>query len=49
MTPDFAAKLGAAYASTLPRGATIVLARDTFRASRMIKHGFMAGVLSTGN
>jgi mannose-1-phosphate guanylyltransferase/phosphomannomutase len=48
MTSDFAAKLGAAYASTLPRGATIVLARDTFRASRMIKHGFMAGVLSTG-
>ncbi|MCS6923029.1 MAG: mannose-1-phosphate guanyltransferase [Fimbriimonadales bacterium] len=48
MTPDLATKLGAAYASTLPRGSTIVLARDTFNASRMIKHAFMAGVLSTG-
>ncbi|MCS6919812.1 MAG: mannose-1-phosphate guanyltransferase [Fimbriimonadales bacterium] len=48
MTPDLATKLGAAYASTLPRGAAIVLARDTFKASRMIKHAFMSGVLSTG-
>ncbi|GIV09053.1 MAG: nucleotidyltransferase [Fimbriimonadales bacterium] len=48
MTPDLATKLGAAYASTLPRGSTMVLARDTFKASRMIKHAFMAGVLSTG-
>ncbi|GIV11611.1 MAG: nucleotidyltransferase [Fimbriimonadales bacterium] len=48
MTPDLATKLGAAYASTLPRGTTMVLARDTFKASRMIKHAFMAGVLSTG-
>ncbi|MCS7300256.1 MAG: mannose-1-phosphate guanyltransferase [Fimbriimonadales bacterium] len=48
MTPDLATKLGAAYASTLPRGSTIVLARDTFKASRMIKHAFMAGVISTG-
>lgn len=48
ITPDLATKLGAAYASTLPRGSTIVLARDTFKASRMIKHAFMAGVLSTG-
>lgn len=48
MTSDLATKLGAAYASTLPRGSTIVLARDTFKASRMIKHAFMSGVLSTG-
>lgn len=48
ITPDLATKLGAAYASTLPRGSTIVLARDTFKVSRMIKHAFMAGVLSAG-
>ncbi|MCW5934521.1 MAG: mannose-1-phosphate guanyltransferase [Fimbriimonadia bacterium] len=48
VTPELATKLGAAYGSTLQRGATIVLARDTFKVSRMIKHAFMSGVLSTG-
>ncbi|MCX7687006.1 MAG: mannose-1-phosphate guanyltransferase [Fimbriimonadales bacterium] len=48
MTPDLATKLGAAYGSTLPRGSTVVLSRDTFKVSRMIKHAFMAGLLSAG-
>ncbi len=48
MTPELASKLGSAYGSTLPRGSTIVLARDTLKASRMIKHAFMSGVLATG-
>jgi mannose-1-phosphate guanylyltransferase/phosphomannomutase len=48
MTPDLATKLGAAYGSSLARGSTVVVARDPFRASRMIKRAFIAGVLSTG-
>jgi len=48
ITPDLATKLGAAYGSSLPRGSMVVVARDTFRASRMIKRAFIAGVLSTG-
>ncbi|MCS7066892.1 MAG: hypothetical protein NZL85_11560, partial [Fimbriimonadales bacterium] len=48
ITPDLAAKLGAAYGSSLSRGSMVVVARDTFRASRMIMRAFIAGVLSTG-
>ncbi len=48
ITPELATKLGAAYGSSLARGSTVVVARDTFRASRMLKRAFIAGVLSTG-
>jgi mannose-1-phosphate guanylyltransferase/phosphomannomutase len=48
ITPELATKLGAAYGSALGRGATLVVARDTFRASRMLKRAFIAGALSTG-
>ncbi|MBM4419737.1 MAG: nucleotidyl transferase [Chloroflexi bacterium] len=48
IVPEFAAKLGAAYASTLPRGATIVLSRDSHRASRMIKRAMVSGLPSSG-
>ncbi|MEN3000238.1 MAG: mannose-1-phosphate guanyltransferase [Armatimonadota bacterium] len=48
ITPELATKLGAAYGSALARDSTVVVARDTFRASRMIKRAFIAGVLSTG-
>ncbi|TAK25406.1 MAG: nucleotidyl transferase [Chloroflexota bacterium] len=46
--PEFAAKLGAAYASTLGRGATVVVNRDSHRASRMIKRAMIAGLPSSG-
>ncbi len=48
ITPELATKLGCAYGSTLPRGSTVVLSRDTFKVSRMVKHAFMAGLLSVG-
>src|SRR5262249_38258536 len=46
--PEFAAKLGAAYGSVLPRGSTVTFNRDGHRASRMIKRAMMAGFPSAG-
>src|SRR3972149_212496 len=48
LTPEFAAKLGAAFASFLPRGSSVLMGRDSHRAPRMIKRAFVAGVLSAG-
>jgi len=48
LTPEFAAKLGAAYASLVPKGTSVLMGRDTYRAPRMIKRAFVAGVLSGG-
>jgi mannose-1-phosphate guanylyltransferase/phosphomannomutase len=48
LTPEFAAKLGAAFASFLPKGSSVLMGRDTYRAPRMIKRAFVAGVLSAG-
>ncbi len=48
LTPEFVARLGAAYASTLPRGATITMNRDQHRSSRMLKRGLMSGIVSAG-
>ncbi len=48
LTPEFAAKLGAAFASFLPRGSSVLMGRDNYRAPRMIKRAFVAGVLSAG-
>ena len=48
LTPEFAAKLGAALASILPKGSSVLMGRDTYRAPRMIKRAFVAGVLSAG-
>ncbi|MHB8717510.1 MAG: sugar phosphate nucleotidyltransferase [Candidatus Dormibacteria bacterium] len=47
-TPEFCARLGAAFAATLPRGATIAVARDHARSSRMIKRAIVAGIVSAG-
>ena len=48
LTPEFVARLGAAYASTLPEGATITMNRDQHRSSRMLKRGLMSGIVSAG-
>ena len=48
LTPEFAARLGAAYASTLPEGATVTLNRDQHRTSRMLKRSLMGGIVSAG-
>jgi mannose-1-phosphate guanylyltransferase/phosphomannomutase len=48
LTPEFSARLGAAFAATLPRGAAIAVARDHARSSRMIKRAIVSGIMSGG-
>ncbi len=48
MTPEFAARFGAAYGSTLPKGSSVVLNRDYDRAARMIKRAIIAGLPAAG-
>ncbi|MHB8766652.1 MAG: sugar phosphate nucleotidyltransferase [Deferrisomatales bacterium] len=48
LSPEFAAKLGAALGSVLPKGSHILVGRDYLRASRMLKRAFLGGILSTG-
>ena len=48
LTPELAARLGAAYASTLPQGATVTMNRDQHRTSRMLKRALMSGVVGSG-
>lgn len=49
LTPDFAARLGAAYGAILPKGSVVCLNRDSsHRTSRMIKRAVVAGLPSAG-
>ncbi|MBE0596782.1 MAG: mannose-1-phosphate guanyltransferase [Desulfuromonadales bacterium] len=48
LTPEFSAKLGAAYGSILPKDAFILGGRDSVRSSRMLKRSFVGGLLSAG-
>lgn len=48
LTPEFCARLGAAFAATLPRGASIAISRDHARSSRMIKRALVSGLISAG-
>lgn len=48
LTPEVAARLGAAYGTLLPPGSTILSTRDSHPASRMLRRPFVGGVGSTG-
>jgi mannose-1-phosphate guanylyltransferase/phosphomannomutase len=48
LTPEYCARLGAAFAAMFPKGAVIAAARDSQRASRMIKRALVAGMVSAG-
>jgi mannose-1-phosphate guanylyltransferase/phosphomannomutase len=48
LTPEFGARLGAAFGATLPRGAVVTTSRDTHYTPRMIKRGLVAGLPSAG-
>ncbi len=48
LTPEFAARLGAAYASILPQGSSVVINRDPTRSARMLKRAIIAGLPSAG-
>lgn len=47
-TPEFAARLGAAFAATLPKGSTVTISRDPHRSPRMLKRGIISGLPSAG-
>jgi len=48
LTPEVAARLGAAYGTLLQPGSTILTARDDHPASRMLRRAFVGGMSSTG-
>ena len=48
LTPEFAAKLGAAFAATLPKGSLVVINRDPHRSPRMLKRAIISGLPSGG-
>lgn len=48
LTPEFCAKLGCAYGTSLPKGSFVLGGRDSSPSSRMLKRCFMGGLLSAG-
>ncbi len=48
VTPEFAAKLGAAYGAMLGQGAYVITSRDAHKTSRLIKRAMISGLLSSG-
>ncbi len=48
ITPEFTSRLGSAYASIMNDEDTIVVSRDCFNASEIIKNSMISGILSTG-
>lgn len=48
LTPEFCSRLGAAFAGTLAKGATVAITRDIARGSRMIKRAMISGIAASG-
>ncbi|MEZ4659329.1 MAG: sugar phosphate nucleotidyltransferase [Caldilineaceae bacterium] len=48
LTPEFAAKLGAALGATLPLGSYAAINRDAHRSSRMLKRAITSGLPGAG-
>ncbi len=48
LTPEFAAKMGAAFGATLPKGGSVTINRDPHRSPRMIKRAVISGLPSAG-
>ncbi len=48
ISPEFAARLGAAYGAFLKPGTTVMTARDSGPAARMVKRAIIAGLVSVG-
>lgn len=48
ITPEFASRLGSAFATIMKEDATIVVSSDDYGASRLIKNSLVCGILSTG-
>ncbi|MDB4894380.1 MAG: nucleotidyl transferase [Firmicutes bacterium] len=48
VTPDLVVRLGEAFGSTLAKGDTVCVSRDTYPASVMLKRAAVAGLVSAG-
>ncbi len=48
ITPEFCARIGAAYGATLPRGSVVTINRDAHYTPRMLKRAIIAGLPSAG-
>ncbi|HEX6538307.1 MAG TPA: sugar phosphate nucleotidyltransferase [Candidatus Dormibacteraeota bacterium] len=48
LTPEFCARLGAAFGAMLPKGSHVAVGRDHARSSRMIKRAIVSGIVSAG-
>lgn len=48
ITPEFSAKLGAAFGAWLRPGASVLLSRDASHASRMVYRSVITGLMSAG-
>ncbi len=48
LVPEFAAKMGAAFGATLPKGSRVTINRDPHRSPRMIKRAVISGLPSAG-
>lgn len=48
LTPEFAAKLGAAFGATLARGSSVTLNREAHNTPRVIKRAVLSGLPSSG-
>jgi len=48
ITPELAVKVAMAYGTTLKKGATVVVSRDSSRAGRALKRAVMVGLNATG-
>jgi len=48
LSPELATRVAMAYATTLPKGATVATARDSSRAARMLKRAVMVGLTAAG-
>jgi mannose-1-phosphate guanylyltransferase/phosphomannomutase len=48
LIPEFAAKMGAAFGATVPKGSTVTINRDPHRSPRMIKRAVISGLPSAG-
>ncbi len=48
LSPELATKLALSYASTILKGSTVIVSRDSSRAARMLKRAIMVGLNSAG-
>ncbi|MCU1356126.1 MAG: nucleotidyl transferase [Acidimicrobiales bacterium] len=48
ISPELAARLAMAFATTLRKDTTVITSRDSSRAARMLKRAFMAGLNASG-